>query len=60
MPPHRMTAMIGQSGWPVTSVSWLRLEEGGGAAPSQSLLSTPRTPAEEKEVEREEDGKMTI
>lgn len=37
--------MIEQPGWPVTSVSWLLLWEEGGAAPSQSLLSTPRTPA---------------
>ncbi len=37
--------MIEQPGWPVSSVSWPLLWEEGGAAPSRSLLSTPRTPA---------------
>lgn len=36
--------MTEQSGWPVTSVSWLLLLEEGVAVLYLSLLLTPRTP----------------
>ena len=44
--------MIGQSGWPVTSVSWLLVWVAGGAALSQSLQSAPKTPAGEEGLRR--------